>query len=183
MDELAAPALEAACSPEVFERVWRRVMPGGGEGCPVEPNRCAPAPRETPREQPQRSAQAQLCRLAGECRDRARIYRALSRRLGGRAGQALCAMAQALERWQKALTAAYFLMTGSRCPVSPPAPMPREDAAALLRGQFLWERERARLCRSCQGEEELLAPVLEQGELEGAHNARVILNLLEDLGV
>ena len=183
MEKHAAPALEAACSPEVFERVWRRVMPGGGAGCPVEPNSCTPAPRERAQEPPQRSTQAQLCRLAGECRERERIYRALSQRLGGRAGQALCAMAQALGRWQRALTAAYFLMTGSRCPVSPPAPMPREDAAALLRRQFLWERERQALCRSCQGEDELLTPVLEQGELEGEHNARAILNLLEGMGV
>lgn len=181
MDEHAAPALEAACSPEVFARVWQRVMPEAREGCPVEP--CAAAPREQTQEQTPRSTQAQLCRLAGECRDRARIYRALSQRLGGRAGQALCSMAQALERWQKALTAAYFLMTGSRCPASPLAPMPREDSAALLRRQFLWERERQALCRACAGEDELLSPVLEQGDLEGEQNAHTILRLLEGMGV
>ena len=133
---------------EVFERVWRRVMPEDRADCPftlpeeepapAEPERAAAPPAEPGPAGAGADLQAYINgELAGW-----RQCRALARRLPGRAGQALAAVAAGELRHAKRLSALYFLLTGVRYwPRQGEGALPRSLPAAL-RERF-WAASRA----------------------------------------
>ena len=158
---------------EVFERVWRRVMPEPRPDCPIvlptEPA-ASPAVREAPPALSAVAASAPPDRpVAGEehnvpCLgaasaiyggqlqqfvDRAladwRSYQALARRAQGNSGRILSAIAADQRRHAKRLSTAYFLISGVRYwPAERPAgPASRTPFAAALRERFMAEQRSA----------------------------------------
>ena len=165
--------LSSQCDQEVFERVWRRVMPEPRPDCPIvlptEPA-ASPAVREAPPALSAVAASAPPDRpVAGEehnvpCLgaasaiyggqlqqfvDRAladwRSYQALSRRAQGNSGRILSAIAADQRRHAKRLSTAYFLISGVRYwPAERPAgPASRTPFAAALRERFMAEQRSA----------------------------------------
>lgn len=126
----------------VFDRVWRRVMTGDEESCPIAWERPGAANEEPPAAPgtgvppavPQRAADRPHSDLPhnglalgvgaaehgpllqelirGELRD-VRDYQSMARRAGGLAGRALQALAREERQHAKALAAAHFLITGA----------------------------------------------------------------------
>ena len=165
--------LSSQCDQEIFERVWRRVMPEPRPDCPIvlptEPA-ASPAVREAPPALSAVAASAPPDRpVAGEehnvpCLgaasaiyggqlqqfvDRAladwRSYQALSRRAQGNSGRILSAIAADQRRHAKRLSTAYFLISGVRYwPAERPAgPASRTPFAAALRERFMAEQRSA----------------------------------------
>ena len=191
---------------EIFERVWRRVMPLAGEGCPIQlspPEQGPPALRAEERGElavsapaPEREEQ-ELClgpssagagarlreMIEGEMEDE-RLYLSLARRAGGAAGRALGALAGEERRHIRRLGTAYFLITGERCqPRGQGGGRPRTGVMEGLREQFIQEQRESRAYRLAAAE--CADPCLKELYLELAEDetlhARLIRNLLEQM--
>ena len=137
--------------PEVFRRVWQRVMPDPTIS-PVVPAPL-PAPPKPPAPPPEEDAAQRVLRaldegllLAGE----------LARREpGGRA------LVDSLRKSAAPVRAEYFFRTGKRWSPRPAAPPKGMTTAGLLRELYRWELDFSRLCRRLEGEAwEELAPAL-----------------------
>lgn len=157
--------------PELFARVWRRVMPDE-ELSPIalgpapgpgteEPDRTADAPpaeqREGSRQAPAPPPEGEeeppclgegslpfvpaLERRMEQAQQGAQIYQALARRAQGTAGRQTAALAADQQRHLRRLGAAYFLLTGRRWQGTARAVLPAGTTAGALREMFAWERQ------------------------------------------
>ena len=194
---------------EVFERVWRRVMPEdrpdcpftlyseeaepaaqtaeGREGAPVPPRALPPEERgaalvPVPAEQGSGDGAVLQAFIAGELSDW-RSYQALARRIPGGNGRALMGVAADERRHAGRLSAAYFLLSGVK--FWPPAEpeLPKEGWMAILRRRYWAERKGAEAYRTAAGrtgDSALRELYLELAGDEEAH-AGLIRSILERL--
>lgn len=212
-DNVMTPALPeeemCPCDREVFERVWRRVMPDE-ENSPIRlmppEGQTQPAPEQTRQEQtglalPQdrrsmgqqegvclgqaSGMYAELLRemIDGETEDW-RIYQAMARRAGGSAAKLLGTLAADERRHTKRLGAAHFIITGQRYQ-SPnqngSRPMP--ELMNGLREQFIQEQRGAAAYQGAAQEssDACLRQLFEELAEEEAMHARMIRGLLEQM--
>lgn len=181
---------------EVFERVWRRVMPEDRPDCPFtlyseEETEQAPIqPAEerktelvpVPAEQSGGDGAVLQAFIADELSDW-RTYQTLARRIPGGNGRALMGMAADERRHAGRLSAAYFLLSGVK--FWPPAEpeLPREGWMAILRRRYWAERKGAEAYRTAAGhtgDSALRELYLELAGDEEAH-AGIIRGILERL--
>lgn len=165
----AMPEEMCGCDREVFERVWRRVMPDGSnspiqidppaddrarEQMRVEREEMEQTGLAVPRREEMRPESDVVClgrgseqyadllreMIDGETED-FRTYQALARRAGGAGARLLGAMAADERRHAKRLGTAYFLITGERYQ-SPNqnGSRPPMDLMNGLREQFIQEQ-------------------------------------------
>ena len=135
---------------EVFERVWRRVMPEDRADCPftLPEERALPAvPAAAPEPaadlgtgSPARSGEALRQYIDGELASWQQC-RALARRLSGPAGRALAAVAGDELRHARRLSALYFLLSGVRYWPRQGADRPSTAVPAALRERY-WAAHR-----------------------------------------
>ena len=189
------------CDREVFERVWRRVMPDGGD-CPIriepaarpEPERALPAVPAPEREEEQADIVclgrasvmygARLEEMIDAEMEDWRTYQGLARRAGGSAARALGSLAAEERRHVKRLATAYFLITGQRYQGrGQGGGRPAVDLMLGLREQYIREQRGAAAYQSAA--EEASDPCLRQlfGELaeEESLHAQAIRGLLEQM--
>lgn len=181
---------------EVFERVWRRVMPEDRPDCPFtlySEEETAQAPiqpaeeRKTglvpvPAEQSGGDGAVLQAFIADELSDW-RTYQILARRIPGGNGRALMGVAADERRHAGRLSAAYFLLSGVK--FWPPAEpeLPKEGWMAILRRRYWAERKGAEAYRTAAGrtgDSTLRELYLELAGDEEAH-AGVIRGILERL--
>lgn len=179
---------------EVFERVWRRVMPEDRPDCPFtlysEEEQVAVQPAEerkaelvpVPAEQSGGDGAVLQAFIADELSDW-RTYQILARRIPGGKGRALMGVAADERRHAGRLSAAYFLLSGVK--FWPPAEpeLPREGWMAILRRRYWAERKGAEAYRTAAGrtgDSTLRELYLELAGDEEAH-AGVIRGILERL--
>ena len=179
---------------EVFERVWRRVMPEDRPDCPFtlysEEEQVAVQPAEerkaelvpVPAEQSGGDGAVLQAFIADELSDW-RTYQALARRIPGGNGRALMGVAADERRHAGRLSAAYFLLSGVK--FWPPAEpeLPREGWMAILRRRYWAERKGAEAYRTAAGhtgDSALRELYLELAGDEEAH-AGIIRGILERL--
>lgn len=181
---------------EVFERVWRRVMPEDRPDCPFtlyseeEMEQAAVQPAEekrtelvsVPAEQSGGDGAVLQAFIADELSDW-RTYQALARRIPGGNGRALMGVAADERRHAGRLSAAYFLLSGVK--FWPPAELEltKEGWMALLRRRYWAERKGAEAYRTAAGytgDSALRELYLELAGDEEAH-AGVIRGILERL--
>lgn len=179
---------------EVFERVWRRVMPEDRPDCPFtlyseEETEHAPVrPTEgkrtellpVPAEQSGGDGAVLQAFIADELSDW-RTYQTLARRIPGGNGRALMGVAADERRHAGRLSAAYFLLSGVK--FWPPAEpeLTKEGWMALLRRRYWAERKGAEAYRTAAGrtgDSALRELYLELAGDEEAH-AGVIRGILE----
>lgn len=178
---------------EVFERVWRRVMPDDRPDCPFtlysEETEHAPVrPTEekrtelvpVPAEQSGGDGAVLQAFIADELSDW-RTYQALARRIPGGNGRALMGVAADERRHAGRLSAAYFLLSGVK--FWPPAEpeLTKEGWMAILRRRYWAERKGAEAYRTAAGrtgDSALRELYLELAGDEEAH-AGVIRGILE----
>lgn len=179
---------------EVFERVWRRVMPEDRPDCPFtlysEEEQAAVRPAEerkaelvpVPAEQSGGDGAVLQAFIADELSDW-RTYQTLARRIPGGNGRALMGVAADERRHAGRLSAAYFLLSGVK--FWPPAEpeLPKEGWMAILRRRYWAERKGAEAYRTAAGrtgDSALRELYLELAGDEEAH-AGVIRGILERL--
>ena len=181
---------------EVFERVWRRVMPEDRPDCPFtlyseeEMEQAAVQPAEEkrtelvpiPAEQSGGDGAVLQAFIADELSDW-RTYQALARRIPGGNGRALMGVAADERRHAGRLSAAYFLLSGVK--FWPPAEpeLPGGGCMAALRARYWAERKGAEAYRAAAGrtgDSALRELYLELAGDEEAH-AGVIRGILERL--
>ena len=177
---------------EVFERVWRRVMPEDRPDCPFtlysEEEQAAVRPAEerkaelvpVPAEQSGGDGAVLQAFIADELSDW-RTYQTLARRIPGGNGRALMGVAADERRHAGRLSAAYFLLSGVK--FWPPAEpeLPKEGWMAILRRRYWAERKGAEAYRTAAGrtgDSALRELYLELAGDEEAH-AGVIRGILE----
>lgn len=179
---------------EVFERVWRRVMPEDRPDCPFtlyseEETEHAPVrPTEgkrtgllpVPAEQSGGDGAVLQAFIADELSDW-RTYQTLARRIPGGNGRALMGVAADERRHAGRLSAAYFLLSGVK--FWPPAEpeLTKEGWMAILRRRYWAERKGAEAYRTAAGrtgDSALRELYLELAGDEEAH-AGVIRGILE----
>ena len=179
---------------EVFERVWRRVMPEDRPDCPFtlysaeEMEQAAVQPAEekrtelvpVPAEQSGGDGAVLQAFIADELSDW-RTYQTLARRIPGGNGRALMGVAADERRHAGRLSAAYFLLSGVK--FWPPAELEltKEGWMALLRRRYWAERKGAEAYRTAAGrtgDSALRELYLELAGDEEAH-AGVIRGILE----
>ena len=179
---------------EVFERVWRRVMPEDRPDCPftlyseeetehapvrpTEGNRTELLP--VPAEQSGGDGAVLQAFIADELSDW-RTYQTLARRIPGGNGRALMGVAADERRHAGRLSAAYFLLSGVK--FWPPAEpeLTKEGWMAILRRRYWAERKGAEAYRTAAGrtgDSALRELYLELAGDEEAH-AGVIRGILE----
>lgn len=179
---------------EVFERVWRRVMPEDRPDCPItlyseeETEQAAVQPTEekrtelvpVPAEQSGGDGAVLQAFIADELSDW-RTYQTLARRIPGGNGRALMGVAADERRHAGRLSAAYFLLSGVK--FWPPAEpeLTKEGWMAILRRRYWAERKGAEAYRTAAGytgDSALRELYLELAGDEEAH-AGVIRGILE----
>ena len=183
---------------EIFQRVWRRVMPEQGEDCPLELADPEPEPGPLPPAIPVMAPPAaETCGCLGEDSavygqrlqafiDRAltawRCYQTLARRIQRGGGRTLATLAADERRHARRLSAAYFLISGVRYwpadQVSAPAAGPLLSA---LRECFQAERLSAAAYRAAaEGvSDSCLAGLFQELGQEEESHAWLIRTLLE----
>lgn len=164
------------CDRDLFARVWARVEPNAGDGCPIEVLGPQPAtPPKTVLPQPLPAADLQgedslqpndVPCLGREGMDHTRFlqeviraelnnwrrYQALSAR-GGPTGRTLASISADERRHAKRLSAAYFLISGIRfLPDVPPMQHNRGDFWAKIRELF-WQEQQAAAVYAAAAEE------------------------------
>jgi len=142
----------SAVDPEVFRRVWNRVMPDQKD-CPVvpvfrpsppqEPHR-RPTPPPTPRPPAPADTGELLRRRMEQLHTGLSQARWLVRRLGS--GPLLARLFMERQRAMERLAAARFLATGQRRRPEGSAPSPTLPLPTALREQFFWEQQWAKDC-------------------------------------
>ena len=179
---------------EVFERVWRRVMPEDRPDCPFtlysEEEQVAVRPAEerkadlvpVPAEQSGGDGAVLQAFIADELSDW-RTYQTLARRIPGGNGRALMGVAADERRHAGRLSAAYFLLSGVK--FWPPAEpeLPGGGCMAALRARYWAERKGAEAYRAAAGrtgDSALRELYLELAGDEEAH-AGLIRSILERL--
>lgn len=177
--------LEQHPDPEIFRRVWARVMPDG-EGSPIalepEPSERTEQQESLPEERsgPEREPGASLEMLIDRTRAAFESAQHLARR-AGRYGQSMGAVAAEDRTALRRLSAAYYLETGRdyHSNRTPQSPEPLALAPALRR-QYQREEELEGLCvnqmkRSAGTQAELL----EELSLQFRRHCRTLRQTLE----
>lgn len=179
---------------EVFERVWRRVMPEDRPDCPFtlysEEEQVAVQPAEerkaelvpVPAEQSGGDGAVLQAFIADELSDW-RTYQILARRIPGGNGRALMGVAADERRHAGRLSAAYFLLSGVKFWPPAESELPREGWMAILRRRYWAERKGAEAYRTAAGhtgDSALRELYLELAGDEEAH-AGIIRGILERL--
>lgn len=182
---------------EVFERVWRRVMPEDRADCPFTLPEADP-PAESPAvpaaatgpagtgtaDRPSSGPWGEALRqyIDGEV-EGWRQCQALARRLSGRSGRDLAAAAAGELRHAKRLSALYFLLSGVRYwPRSAPAVL-RDPLPTALRERFWAFRQAAETYRAAalRAEDARLSEIFTQLADEESARLRPIREALEQL--
>lgn len=213
-DNMMNPALPeegmCPCDREVFERVWRRVMPDQ-EASPIRlmppEGQTQPTPEQSLQEEQTGIALPQTRRggmeqegvclghssgmyaallremIDGETEDW-RTYQAMARRAGGSAAKLLGTMAADERRHAKRLGAAYFIITGQRYQ-SPnqTGSRPTPDLMNGLREQFIQEQRGAAAYQGAAQEssDACLRQLYQELAEEEMLHARMIRGLLEQM--
>ncbi len=195
-----AQELLPGCGREVFERVWKRVMPDAREDCPFE---MAPEPEpalpvvvvsQPPAADEEESVTClgpasavhgpQLQQYIDQELTAHRCCQALARRVPGAGGRMLSGLAAELRRQAKRLSTAYFLISGAYYwPAdrgSAPAPQPVQ---AALREQFQAMQRRAAGYRAAAAgtADPCLEALFHQSAEETETHAWVIRSVLEQM--
>lgn len=146
--------------PEVFQRVWNRVMPDQDRspiamGAPAQPAvpALSPAPEQPPETAPQvpltclgegsRPYTQAIRDMMDQTRGFLRSLQALSRRSGSRAARVLSGIAGDLRREERRLSTAHFLITGERYSPSQTGAAPSGPLPLALRTLFQQLHQRA----------------------------------------
>ena len=186
--------------PEMFRRVWERVMEGRTES-PIQvekPGEAAEEGREEPKAGPRPAAEEStgkeqpanqgpgtaetLKRLMELAWEGAAAGRQLSQRMGG-ANRPLAQLAADHRSALRRLGTAYFLETGERYipQAGRPGPIRNGPLNRALREQYLWEGEWEKVCRRAaeQWEEASLRELCLDLAQDAALHARTIRRVLE----
>ena len=158
--------------PEVFARVWSRVMPDQALS-PIQP--ALPALRS-----PAQTAPAPSCLGEGS----ARYVRQLARRGGGRASRLLASLAADQQRQLRRLSAAYFLITGRRYAPKGQGAAPSGPLSSALRTLFQQAQQcaaQAAVLARTVSDDPCLSRLLEDIQDEAQSHAAQIRVLLEEL--
>lgn len=151
--------------PEVFQRVWNRVMPDQDRSpiamdAPAQPAAPAlsPAPEQPPETPPQvpltclgegsRPYTQAIRDMMDQTRGFLRSLQALSRRSGSRAARVLSGIAGDLRREERRLSTAHFLITGERYSPSQTGAVPSGPLPLALRALFQQLHQRAAQARA-----------------------------------
>lgn len=163
--------------PEVFQRVWNRVMPDQDRSpiamdAPAQPAvpALSPAPEQPPETAPQvpltclgegsRPYTQAIRDMMDQTRGFLRSLQSLSRRSGSRAARVLSGIAGDLRREERRLSTAHFLITGERYSPSQTGAVPSGPLPLALRALFQQLHQRAAQARAAaQGMED---PCLQQ---------------------
>lgn len=146
--------------PEVFQRVWNRVMPDQDRSpiamdAPAQPAvpALSPAPEQPPETAPQvpltclgegsRPYTQAIRDMMDQTRGFLRSLQALSRRSGSRAARVLSGIAGDLRREERRLSTAHFLITGERYSPSQTGAAPSGPLPLALRTLFQQLHQRA----------------------------------------
>ena len=163
--------------PEVFQRVWNRVMPDQSRSpiamdAPSQPAvpALSPAPEQPPETAPQvpltclgegsRPYTQAIRDMMDQTRGFLRSLQALSRRSGSRAARVLSGLAGDLRREERRLSTAHFLITGERYAPSQTGTGPSGSLAQALRTLFQQFHQRAAQARAAA--QEMGDPCLQQ---------------------
>ena len=151
--------------PEVFQRVWNRVMPDQDRSpiamdAPAQPAvpALSPAPEQPPETAPQvpltclgegsRPYTQAIRDMMDQTRGFLRSLQALSRRSGSRAARVLSGIAGDLRREERRLSTAHFLITGERYSPSQTGAVPSGPLPLALRALFQQLHQRAAQARA-----------------------------------
>lgn len=151
--------------PEVFQRVWNRVMPDQDRSpiamdAPSQPAvpALSPAPEQPPETAPQvpltclgegsRPYTQAIRDMMDQTRGFLRSLQALSRRSGSRAARVLSGIAGDLRREERRLSTAHFLITGERYSPSQTGAVPSGPLPLDLRTLFQQLHQRAAQARA-----------------------------------
>ena len=146
--------------PEVFQRVWNRVMPDQDRSpiamdAPAQPAvpALSPAPEQPPETPPQvpltclgegsRPYTQAIRDIMDQTRGFLRSLQSLSRRSGSRAARVLSGIAGDLRREERRLSTAHFLITGERYAPSQTGAVPSGPLPLALRALFQQLHQRA----------------------------------------
>lgn len=151
--------------PEVFQRVWNRVMPDQDRSpiamdAPSQPAvpALSPAPEQPPETAPQvpltclgegsRPYTQAIRDMMDQTRGFLRSLQTLSRRSGSRAARVLSGIAGDLRREERRLSTAHFLITGERYSPSQTGAVPSGPLPLALRALFQQLHQRAAQARA-----------------------------------
>ena len=151
--------------PEVFQRVWNRVMPDQDRSpiamdAPAQPAvpALSPAPEQPPETAPQvpltclgegsRPYTQTIRDMMDQTRGFLRSLQSLSRRSGSRAARVLSGIAGDLRREERRLSTAHFLITGERYSPSQTGAVPSGPLPLALRALFQQLHQRAAQARA-----------------------------------
>lgn len=151
--------------PEVFQRVWNRVMPNQDRSpiamdAPAQPAvpALSPAPEQPPETPPSapltclgegsRPYTQAIRDMTDQTRGFLRSLQALSRRSGSRAARVLSGIAGDLRREERRLSTAHFLITGERYSPSQAGAAPSGPLPLALRALFQQLHQRAAQARA-----------------------------------
>lgn len=151
--------------PEVFQRVWNRVMPDQTRSpiamdAPAQPAvpALSPAPEQPPETAPQvpltclgkgsRPYTQTIRDMMDQTRGFLRSLQSLSRRSGSRAARVLSGIAGDLRREERRLSTAHFLITGERYSPSQTGAVPSGPLPLALRALFQQLHQRAAQARA-----------------------------------
>lgn len=151
--------------PEVFQRVWNRVMPDQDRSpiamdAPAQPAvpALSPAPEQPPETPPQvpltclgegsRPYTQAIRDIMDQTRGFLRSLQSLSRRSGSRAARVLSGIAGDLRREERRLSTAHFLITGERYSPSQTGAVPSGPLPLALRALFQQLHQRAAQARA-----------------------------------
>lgn len=151
--------------PEVFQRVWNRVMPDQDRSpiamdAPAQPAvpALSPAPEQPPETPPQvpltclgegsRPYTQAIRDIMDQTRGFLRSLQSLSRRSGSQAARVLSGIAGDLRREERRLSTAHFLITGERYSPSQTGAVPSGPLPLALRALFQQLHQRAAQARA-----------------------------------
>lgn len=139
--------------PEVFQRVWNRVMPDQDRSpiamdAPEQPPETAPQVPLTCLGEGSRPYTQAIRDMMDQTRGFLRSLQALSRRSGSRAARVLSGIAGDLRREERRLSTAHFLITGERYSPSQAGAAPSGPLPLALRTLFQQLHQRAAQARA-----------------------------------
>lgn len=189
MQQTQPAPLSGDVDPEVFRRVWSRVMTDE-ESSPIaveEARPSEPEPESSP--QPERTAKPEqavedstwLAQILEQLERGLILAQGVTRR-AGRHGTALSALVSDYRRAARQLSAAYFLATGERW--VPGGGAPEKVAVAQgLRELYWWEREWSGQClqAAAQAEDSYLQQLFQRLSQTGQIHLGIIRGVLEQM--
>jgi len=190
MDHNPAPPVidPRALDPEVFRRVWKRVMPDQKD-CPIVPAQAPPAktqrpPAAAPDDARPRSEEELLRHMLNHMRQGYLYAQALSRRTN-HSSRGLMRLSADRQAALRQLSTAYFLATGRRFHPTASVPTPPPDLSRALREQYLWEQHWAAQCLSSlqPDQSEMFQQMLRDSARTAGLRAREIRRILEGMSL